>query len=168
MMSEKIIFLDIDGVLNSTDFQSSNSCLRRFESNIKGLMFDSPLLQHKTNDKYGNLFDPRCVNWLQAIIMITNAKIVISSDWRRHGLKEMQNMWVDRELYGEVVGITDVGESRGQEILNYIDNNLIFSYCIIDDLDCQHRDLQNYYVQTNREFGLTGAEANHAVKILHR
>lgn len=167
-MEEKIIFLDIDGVLNSTDYQNSNSCLRRLECDRTGLMFDSPLLKQKTQDEYGNLFDPRCVNWLKTIINITGAKIVISSDWRRNGLREMQNMWRHRELSGEIIGVTGVSESRGSEILEYIENNPVFNYCIIDDLNCSCSDLHNYWVQTESRLGLTSIEANLVVKILNR
>lgn len=167
-MEEKIIFLDIDGVLNSTDYQNSNSCLRRVECDSTGLMFNSPLLKHKTKDGHGNLFDPRCVNWLKAIINITGAKIVISSDWRRNGLSEMQNLWIDRRLSGEVIGITGVAESRGIEIQEYIEAHPVFSYCIIDDLTCSCRGLRNYWVQTESRFGLTSIEANQVVKILNK
>lgn len=75
----KIIFLDIDGVLN-----------------VIG----------QGHDDYGQLFHQHFMDNLKKIIDETNAKIVVSSSWRRLGLKKMQDMWKDRQLAGEVIDVT--------------------------------------------------------------
>lgn len=61
----KIIFLDIDGVLNV---------------NFNG------------RDKYGRIFHPNFVDNLRDIINRTGAKIVISSTWKMSGLDVMKQM----------------------------------------------------------------------------
>ncbi len=76
---EKIIFLDIDGVL---------------------------ALMHKEHDEYGSLFHEDFVNNLKKIIDETGAKIVISSSWRKSGFIEMLNMWKFRNLPGEIIDTT--------------------------------------------------------------
>lgn len=76
---DKIIFLDIDGVL---------------------------ALMHKDHDEYGSLFHDEFVNNLQKIIDETGAKIVISSSWRKNGLVEMRNLWKHRNLPGEIIDTT--------------------------------------------------------------
>ncbi len=75
----KIIFLDIDGVLNVIP---------------------------EGRDEYGSLFHDHLVENLKSIIEATNAKIVISSSWRKDGLTIMQEMWKKRELPGEVIDVT--------------------------------------------------------------
>lgn len=81
------LFLDIDGVLNTgrySDYLVKNGLCE--------------------TDEDGYLFDPEAVDWLQYIIEKTEAKIVITSTWRLDG--DMQVLWRNRELAGEVVGVT--------------------------------------------------------------
>jgi hypothetical protein len=58
------------------------------------------------HDEYGQLFHPHFVNNLKRIIDETQAKIVISSSWRKSSLKIMQEMWEYRNLPGEVIDTT--------------------------------------------------------------
>jgi hypothetical protein len=152
----KIIFLDIDGVLNVIP---------------------------KDFDKYGGTFHPEFVENLKYIIDKTDAKIVISSSWRSAGLIEMQNMWKDRNLPGEVVGITPYLKGgarviRGHEIQAWLDMHKMgtHSYVIIDDdTDMLDSQLKNF-VQTSENsdhpdcidigYGLTRQCANKAICIL--
>lgn len=75
----KIIFLDIDGVLN---------------------------VYPQGHDEYGAIFHPHLVENLKLILDQTGAKIVVSSTWRRSGLSIMKEMWEKRGLPGEVIDIT--------------------------------------------------------------
>lgn len=86
----KIIFLDIDGVLN---------------------------VYPNGRDEYGAKFHSHFEDNLRFIIEKTQAKIVISSTWRMNGLREMKAMWQDRDLPGEVIDVTPVfNTERGEEI----------------------------------------------------
>ena len=76
---KRIIFLDIDGVLN---------------------------VYPQGRDKYGSTFHTHFEDNLHELIEKTGAEIVISSTWRYSGLKVMQNMWRDRGLAGKVIDIT--------------------------------------------------------------
>jgi hypothetical protein len=75
----KIIFLDIDGVLNVIS---------------------------QGHDEYGSIFHSHFENNLKRIVDETGAKIVISSSWRKSGLSVMQEMWEHRRLAGEVIDVT--------------------------------------------------------------
>lgn len=75
----KVIFLDIDGVLN---------------------------VYPQGRDEFGSLFHKHFEDNLRLVIEKTNAKIVISSTWRYSGLKVMKDMWKQRNLPGEVIDIT--------------------------------------------------------------
>ncbi len=126
----KVIFLDIDGVLN---------------------------VYPQGRDDYGSIFHKHFVDNLRWIIEQTGAKIVISSTWRFSGLDIMIEMWKVRNLPGEVIGITpdfmhQTGTTlqRGKEIIAWIEewekiNTKIKSYVIIDDdTDMEPEQLKNF------------------------
>lgn len=112
----KVIFLDIDGVLN---------------------------IIPEEWDEYGAIFHKHFESNLRKIIDNTNAKIVISSTWRFSGIKVMKEMWKARKLSGDIIGVTPyllnkddklTSIKRGYEIQDYLDNNPdIENYVIIDD-----------------------------------
>ena len=75
----KCIFLDIDGVMNVIP---------------------------QGYDKYGGIFHDHFVKNLELLVNETNAKIIISSSWRKDGLNDIQAMWKDRGLAGDVIDVT--------------------------------------------------------------
>lgn len=154
----KVIFLDIDGVLN---------------------------LCYEGRDEYGSLFHPHLVDNLKRLIDETGAKIVISSTWRFSGLVIMREMWDKRGLPGEVIGITPnfmrkYGTTlcRGKEIDSYLEENKdITSYVILDD-DTDMEDHQmDRFVKTSGNidhedcvdigYGLTSRCVDRAIEILN-
>ena len=76
----KIIFLDIDGVLNTE--RQHDRCVEA------GLAYV---------DNFGYAFDPVSVANLKRIVDETGADIVISSSWKFWGLSTMQKLWASRE-----------------------------------------------------------------------
>ncbi|MFA5068205.1 MAG: HAD domain-containing protein [Candidatus Izemoplasmatales bacterium] len=163
----KIIFLDIDGVLN---------------------------VYCQGRDQYGCTFHKHFEDNLRYIIEQTGAKIVISSTWRMDGLQKMQQMWKDRKLAGEIIGITptvaDIVEKgtfefydqveRGHEIQQWIDEHIdqVENYCIIDDDNDMLQSQRNNFVRTanNRDhedcvdvgYGLTRKCSEKVVQILNK
>jgi len=140
----KVIFLDIDGVLNVCT---------------------------KQRDEFGSIFHKEFVDNLRHIVEETNAKIVITSTWRFSGLNTMKEMWLKRNLPGEVIDITPfkskkekktLGWSnlpfrerceRGEEIKDWLELNEVDSYCIIDD-DCDFLTEQMCrFIQTSDNWG---------------
>ncbi|MEG1009216.1 MAG: HAD domain-containing protein [Clostridia bacterium] len=160
----KVIFLDIDGVLNTNDYISALYTKHLYKSNHDKTAFNDTLYR----DKYGYLFDPRTVTHLESICYKTGAKIVISSTWRLSGLKTMQNMFRDRKIEAEVIDITHchVDRIRGKEIQQWLDNNEIESYCILDDDSDMLQSQQNNFVLVDPEFGLTHELSEKCIKIL--
>ena len=80
----KVIFLDIDGVLNTGWWYTQMD-------------------RNTPKDKYGYAFDPNSVANLKKIIDETGADIVISSSWKSFGLSELEEMWQDRGLPGKLI-----------------------------------------------------------------
>ena len=157
----KIIFLDIDGVLN---------------------------VMNPLRDKYGSLFHKKFVDNLVYIIEKTDAKIVISSTWRSSGLSVMQEMWKSRNLPGEVIDVTkhdyEIGSilkldddtiCRGDEIAFWLDSHKeVTDYVIIDDDNDFLANQMAHFVSTSQPnddeaiqgFGLTKDCAIDAVTVL--
>lgn len=82
----KIIFLDIDGVLNCENGFNQGLCAY--------------------NDDFGMDFYPPSADLINNLIEETGAKVVISSSWRGSGLQKMQDMWKHRKMAGEVIDVT--------------------------------------------------------------
>jgi len=152
----KIIFLDIDGVLNPVRFMNILHKMRKELG--KGV---------KTEDNYGQYFAPWCVDALNKIIKETDAKIVITSTWRRFlKLPDLIQMWKDRGLPGEIYDVTDIlNLMRGEEIQQWLLENTVDSYVIIDDDDDMLPE-QNF-IKTNSNIGLTDDLADDCIKILN-
>lgn len=174
MNNDKHIFLDLDGVLNVEVYVNAvyDVCKRAKIDVSKMIM-----------DEYGMVFCPTAVNMLKHIIEKTGANIVISSAWRHSGLKVMQEMWVKRNLPGEVVGITPCFRNdrteedkdlsfkdraeRGHEIEHYCKEHNITNYVIFDDDNDMLPSQEPRFIQTNERYGITYADAERAIEILN-
>lgn len=159
----KILFLDIDGVLNPKWW-----------------------VQKPSVDRYGCAFSRKCVANLAKILKDTSAEIVVSSSWKCMGLTGLQAMWKDRNLPGKVVDVTpdylsdemlqnsafnndDVLYHRGCEIKGWLSlhGEGVSNYAIIDDMDDMLPEQLQHFVWTNEEFGLTEGDAAQAIMVLN-
>lgn len=134
----KIIFLDVDGVLNS-------------EQDLFSWTIES--------DKHLIL--------LACIVRRTNAKIVVSSSWRNCGLLDTLKKRLNdfsMSIYGKT---KDIGE-RGLEIKDWLDNhNDIESFVILDDEDFDIKSyFPNNFVKTDEEVGLQKEDVEKCIHIL--
>jgi hypothetical protein len=142
-----IIFLDIDGVLNSMQFMI------------------------KSGKDYGRqAIDPDAVSYLNQIIQQTNAKVVISSSWRIiHRLSEIKDILYSRGFIGDIIDETPILRSnnriRGDEIQLWLDNNKVDNFVIIDD-DSDMGDLKDRLVQTSFKYGLCEEHVEKCVNLL--
>ena len=165
-MCRKIIFLDIDGVLNTGRWYSQAD-------------------RNGRQDEYGYTFDPAAVANLAKIVDETGADIVISSTWKCMGLSEMLDMWSDRGLPGKIIDITPNSVSdemlltanldeiemihiRGAEIKEWLDTKgkKVSHYAILDDMDNFLPEQHPHFVQTNPETGIIEEDAEKAITIL--
>ena len=143
---KKIIFLDVDGVLNCrTDFNGSTYYV----------------------------LDPKKIKRLHRIIRKTNAEIVLSSTWRKfpkmleflkkHDVNYI-DVTIDLNMPSARIGL------RGAEIEHWINNNsVIEKYVIIDDEDDFLPFQKEFFVKTewldwNKKPG--GLQAKHVKKAI--
>ena len=109
----KIIFLDIDGVLNHEEWYKS------------GRAHETYLATGETDIKAYN-FDPESWKWIQKLIDETGAKIVLSSSWRCYDLastiEEYKNT-AFKPIIDNLVGVTPalMSRNRGEEIHRFFD-----------------------------------------------
>jgi hypothetical protein len=162
----KVIFLDIDGVLNTEVFaRAFFGVLKRMN---KSRTEAKAIAKAELRDEYGITFDPMATDMLEWIVQATDAKIVISSTWRKSGLNTMQTMWEMRDLPGEVIDITPrLNTPRGEEIAEWLRENQVDSYVILDDGSDMLPEQAQYFVKTNPAYGITYQDALSAVAILN-
>lgn len=90
----KVIFLDIDGVLNCEEAYVNGFCKYKEINLTEG-----------KKDHYQEFYSPSKL-WLNRLIKETNAKIVISSSWRKSGLGFMKDVWKEEGMEGEIIDTT--------------------------------------------------------------
>lgn len=163
----RVLFLDIDGVLNTERWH--DRCVEA------GAAYA---------DNFGYDFDPEAVEGLRRIVDETGADIVISSSWKFWGLSTMQKLWASRDLPGKVIDVTPNNVSddmllsvdldtmmlpagKGSEIKEWLTaNGNPDSYAILDDMDDMLPEQQSRFVQTDPSVGITREDADRVITIL--
>ena len=141
----RIIFLDIDGVLNNA------------KSNEESLTFPC--------------IDDVNLRQLKNIVEATGARVVLTSTWKEDYLEdEAVRRFLDDRL--PICGVTeDRILDRGKGILAYLSAHPeVKSYVILDDelFDYVECELIDHLVRTFYDCGLTEMDAERAIRILGR
>lgn len=163
MMKNKIIFMDVDGVLNYTKWYVDD----RNPGNLYGQEGD---------------IDPECVRRIVNICKKTGAKIVLSSDWRidkssigrleRAGFPEglifSQTPELIWTLFNSPASTEDY--SRGREINMWLTEHPdTYNYVIIDDSeDFSDEQKRFHYICVDSDNGFTDKNMEDAIRILSR
>jgi len=161
----KILFLDVDGVLNSHDF---------------------------SHEAKSGIIHPDKMALLNKVLTITDAKVVVSSSWRyllHRGEVTLEGLdWMLRThgmMHSRLVGVTRrdtmevrmqpwVGKSeswpveneRGLEIADWVREHPVNQYAVVDDLDLGIKAAGHPFVQTDGKVGLTATNAFDLVGLL--
>lgn len=147
MEKMKVLFLDLDGVLNDHKPQSNGFCG----------------------------FTPECVDNLNIILNeLPDLQIVISSSWRYMIPSSMTLQGFEYMLLvsgisckGRVVGSTIRDESipeRADQIKHWLDNNNVEKHLALDDLNWDFPSRKIVSLQTNSHVGLTKEEAKSIIE----
>lgn len=164
----KLLFLDIDGVLNT-------------EHGLKTISENWTKMDkiHRVGKQVP--FCPEAVEVLKQIIDETDAKLVITSTWAggANGLEKMKKLWEERNLPSEVIDVTKhtIHGIRGKEVDTYLKSRGFYypieywnapaweesretcdieGYCIVDD-EWDFFILQEpHFVNTPAYYGLAG------------
>ena len=147
-----IIFLDIDGVLNS-------------HRKLKEVYEKT----HKPHSGYNYPFDEICLNNLKRLVELTNSKLVITSTWRKdkEGRDKIIEALKEYQLDQSIIGYTPIlNQPRGVEIQAYLDTLEIQPNFIIIDDDTDMESLMDYLIKTNISVGLTKENVEEGIKKL--
>jgi hypothetical protein len=148
----KIIFLDIDGVLNHQKWYE----FRHKNVDIKLVASEYP--------KYE--FDPNSVECLNWITDATGAKIVVSSTWR-HGktVEELQELLKSVGVTGEVIGKTpSFGSPKNYDGRGENPGYTIPRGCEIDYwLDRQDFQRINWSIEVQKEYAEKSKVSNYII-----
>lgn len=165
----KVLFLDIDGVLNSIEWCKA------------GNRFGCPPRLKERCTKERLRWCPDMVKRLREVVETTGAHIVISSSWRGYGKgavrkwRAMFNVygWRNAPVIGETPDLTAkrpsgvyVAVKRGEEVAAWINSHqhVVEKYVCVDDGDdfLPGQPL----VLTSMEFGLTHQDAQECIRLL--
>ena len=159
----KIIFLDIDGVLNC------ENAYRKGECNYTKWNWEDGTEDHHQS------FCSWSKELLNKLIDETGAKIVISSTWRSSGVDFMRKVWELEGMHGEIIGITPnfrsykINIPRGIEIQHYLEEELKFHHINWDkDIQKEYMEksgVENYIIIDDDSDMLYG-QRNHFVHVL--
>lgn len=145
-MLRNVLFLDIDGVLNSEDWFTRTA-------NGKGM------------------FDPKCVELLNYITDNSNTDIVLSSSWRMD--ENVNNILYNHGITGNIIDKTSRLAleidylCRGNEIQKWLLENEYNNYVILDDdSDMLVSQLDNF-VHIDYKVGLSEENVKSILKILN-
>jgi len=150
----KLVFCDIDGVLNSRVFLAG---LRP----PPGLVADGP-------EWWAEMLDREAVGRLNRLLAETGASVVVSSSWRLGSTAEALQTILDLGGFeGAVVGVTPhlSEQPRGEEIQRYLASHPAEAFVILDDED-DMGELLSSLVRTSFDTGLLDEHVERAKKAL--
>ncbi len=144
-MCKKVIFLDIDGILNPYTNQ--------LENESRGVWRSEQITLNKN-----------AIQTLKKIVGVTGAELVLSSTWRypeNNGtFASKENLEKQLREYGmcisDVTTVADGLDRRG-EILSYLNEHTEITHCVVldDDTDIDaYNDLRRFWVYIDPKFGL--------------
>lgn len=160
----KIIFLDVDGVLNSQNTFRDNHEYRKFFVLNMNSSVDDEIIHTMLDIDLDKVF------MLRDICNLTGAKVVVSSCWRK---LMVYPLFEDKltSLGIPIVGVTPfISNNRGEEIRKYLEENKVDNFVILDDdIFSDFNELENHLIKTSfYDEGLTEEIARDVVRVLRR
>lgn len=166
---DKLIFLDVDGVLNHELYYTEKD-------------------QQQRADEIGypqSEFDPKTIELINSVVKQTGAKVVISSCWRNNRTVEeinelFKSVGLNEDIAGKTPNLavydlatkqrTNISTPRGCEIAEYIHINYGYfndvKYVILDDDSDMLLHQQKNFIWIDSYAGLTEEHVQQILKIL--
>lgn len=162
----KVVFMDIDGVLNSNYWNDS----------------------HQIEISNGEYIDEKKVKLFAKIMEETGAVIVMHSGWRfwfddklKPTRKEASNLVgmlrkYNLDIYDKTPDFTteEIRKTKmfslvkANEILAWLGSHTeVTNYLVIDDLDLHNDELRKYQIRTDSAVGLTELDVEKSIRILN-
>lgn len=146
----KVVFLDIDGVLNC-----HRTCIA-----LGGI-------PHNIDPKSVAQLDPVGLSLIRRIVEASGAKVVLSSTWRILHRWQDVGVALDLPIIGATPRGTLAGYERGHEIAAWLEDHVeVTHYAIIDDDSDMLAHQKPYFVHTSGFDGFTWANAEKLAQVL--
>lgn len=161
----RVLFLDIDGVLNSAAWNAD----------------------HQQEIAQGILIDREKVQLLSQLVRDTHAQIILHSGWRMWFDAQLRPLRKETEILAQLfaeVGLSIAGVTpdlttedirknkqfslvKADEILAWLGQHEdIHSWLVLDDLDLHNETIRQHQVQTDPAVGFTWKDVERACQIL--
>lgn len=173
----KVLFLDMDGVLNSYNwFKTINlpdrqRTRRRAKIALREAFRRADIGSFRIGaiDSYSCMVDPAAIRVLNHVIEQTGAKVVLSSSWRIvWPYRAVEVMLRTAGFVGELIGATPNGvvgkpHARGNEIQAWLDEHPeVTAFAIVDDSS----DMVHLLPKLVRTTWHSGLEIKHAAPLI--
>jgi hypothetical protein len=148
----RVLFLDIDGVLNSRLL-------------VESVAWEPPLGTERDLD----IIDAYAISLLDHVVHETGAQVVVTSSWRAtYGLEALRSLLARRGFSGTVLDMTPqlVGRLRSSEIERWLADHEVESFAIVDDDEEAGSRWRSRFVHTTYETGLTREHALRLIALL--
>lgn len=161
-MDDRLIFLDVDGVLNSHAWFKKFNEKHGRNASIAGDRDGKGPSEH---------IDPKTVERLNRIVEVGKADVVLSSTWRAgRTVTQIQELLERSGFRGRVIGKTGHGFNgeRGLQILNWLEltGNEKATVVVLDDEESDLGRVLGVLVKTDSKVGITDEDVMKAVEIL--
>ena len=163
-LNRNVIFLDVDGVLNS-----------KFWDN-----------EHQREISEGKYVDVDSVKLFSKLVKKTDAKVILHSGWRFWFDDEMKPNRAEAKFFVDVMkkegvfisGVTpdltteEIRKAKkfslvkADEILQWLKDNPTDNWLVIDDLDLHNSEIASHQIKTDAEVGLTENDVEKALNLL--
>lgn len=153
----KVIFLDIDGVLNTGEYIAEI-----------GKDPEERKVLRATIVNYSKMIDPNASALLNVITEKTGAKIVVSSTWRiLHPWDDLVWMLRNRGVTGDLLDKTPKrGRDRGHEIGMWLDKHPEVTHFVILDDDDDIDPYEAHHVKTKFNGAHGGLQQGHVTRAI--
>jgi hypothetical protein len=175
-MARRIVFLDVDGVLNTAEWR--NSAIRRSR--------EVPTELRRIQSHW---LDPKAVARVNLLLERTHAEVVLSSSWRKRGLEPMQATLTGAGFRGRLIDCTPLPDQhdlalfrrlegqdrpegytwpRGYEIQQWLEGHADVRAIVILDDSLRMRHLAPWQIRTSLLEGLLDEHVEQACEVLDR
>jgi len=174
METKRIMFLDIDGVLNCDLFYQGKQfadTIRQAKTKLKKAVKSKEIT---SDEYYDHQICRERIRMLNEICSTLDIKVVVSSSWRLgRSFETLQNIFTSMGATFEIIGVTPFfrGIERGAEISKWLNDNIkletygvhsydFYDYVILDDDNDMLLTQAPHFFHIDKYNGLTPTVVN--------
>lgn len=161
----KVVYLDIDGVLNS--LRCLEHILLLDEGNAPQSEYERDYLFFENQE--GSFISRKILNSLRSIVYNYGVQVVIISSWFDGNNEKEIGKFLNVPIHPVKFEYCGGGSDRAKYVLKHIQENNITSYVILDDEDNGYTDipeLQEHFIHIDDRIGIDVSVVMESIEIL--